>query len=206
LGLGLFDFSSLNHHLRASGYEAIHLPLTLIGGEGHAVLPSGFVVGARGGALLSSDGSGPDGLRRTFGGGFGTLDFGYALVHQRALLLTVTTGLGGYGMELGIGDGQSVPFDEVLQNPRRSSSVARGGVLLGLTIGIDGRVALGPAKDGGQGFFTLGARIGALYAPPIGSWSLSQGGDATGGPGLSLAGGYAALAIGFGGGREGSPR
>jgi hypothetical protein len=205
MGLGLFDFASLNRHLRANGYEPIDMPVTLIGGEGHAVLPSGFVLGARGGALLSSDGSGPDGLRRTFGGGFGMVDFGYAIVRRRAVLFTITSGLGGYGMELGIGDGQSVPFDDVLQNPRRSSSVGRGGVLVGLTLGVDGRVSVGPSKDGGHGFFTLGARLGALYGPAIGSWSLSQGGDATGGPGPGLAGGFAALTIGFGGGREPGP-
>jgi hypothetical protein len=202
LGLGFFDFSDLNHHLRQNGYEAIDMPLTMLGGEGHAVLPSGFVIGARGGALLSADGGGPDGLRRTFSGGFGMADFGYAFLREQAVLITLTSGIGGYGMELGIGDGQSVPFDQVLQNPRRSSSVGRGGLLVGLTLGVDGRVSVGPAKDGGQGFFTLGARIGALYGPPLGSWSLSEGGDATGGPGPGLAGGYAALAVGFGGGRE----
>jgi hypothetical protein len=202
IGLGLFDFSDLNHHLRANGYEAIGSPLTLIGGEGHAVLPSGFVMGARGGALLSPDGSGPNGLQRSFGGGFGMLDLGYAFVHERAWLVSLTGGIGGYGMDIGIGDGQSVPFDEVLQNPRRSSSIGRGGLLTGLTLGVDGRVSLGPARNGQNGFFTFGLRVGALYGPPLSGWSLSHGGDATGGPGPGLAGGFAALAIGFGGGRE----
>lgn len=206
LGLGLFDFAELNRHLRANGYEPIDMPLTLIGGEGHAVLPNGFVMGARGGAILAGEGGGPDGMRRTLSGGFGMVDLGYALVRERPVLVTITTGLGGYGMELGIGDGQSVPFDQVLQNPRRSSSVSRGGVLVGLTLGVDGRVSTGPSKDGGHGFFTVGARIGGLYGPPLGSWGLSEGGDATGGPGPGLAGGFAAIAIGFGGGREPPPR
>lgn len=205
LGLGLFDFSDLNHHLRAHGYEPVDSPVTLIGGEGHAILPSGFVIGARGGALLTPDGTGPDGLRRSFGGGFGMADLGYAFLRREALLVTLTTGIGGYGLELGLGDGQSVSFDEVLQNPRRSSSLSRGGVLVGLTLGVDGRISVGPAKDGSHGFFTLGARVGALYGPALGSWSLSEGGDAVGGPGPGLAGGFAALALGFGGGREPPP-
>ena len=205
LGLGLFDFADLNHHLRAHGYEPVNSPVTLIGGEGHAVLPSGFVIGARGGALLTPDGTGPDGLRRSFGGGFGMADIGYAFVRREALLVTLTAGIGGYGLELGLGDGQSASFDEVLQNPRRSASLSRGGVLVGLTAGVDGRISVGPSKDGSQGFFTLGARMGALYGPALGSWSISEGGDAIGGPGPGLVGGFAALALGFGGGREPRP-
>lgn len=205
IGAGLFDFSALNHHLRANGYEEVDTRMTMLGGEGHAVTPTGFVVGARGGALLSPDGSGPDGLQRTFGGGFGMLDFGFAFVRREALLLTLTSGLGGYGLSLGIGDQQSASFDDVLANPRRSTTLSRGGLLVGLTVGVDGRVPMGPLEQGRRGFFTLGGRIGGLYGPPIGSWGISEGGDATGGPGPGLVGAYAALAIGFGGGNAGAP-
>ena len=37
LGFGWFDLSSLNDRLAAEGYERISQPLTLIGGEGHAI-------------------------------------------------------------------------------------------------------------------------------------------------------------------------
>jgi len=205
IGAGFFDFAALNHRLRANGYEAVDTRMTMLGGEGHAVTPTGFVVGARGGALLSPDGSGPDGLQRTFGGGFGMVDFGFAFVRREALLLTLTSGLGGYGLSLGIGDQQSASFDDVLANPRRSSTLSRGGLLVGLTLGVDGRVPMGPVEQGRRGFFTLGGRIGGLYGPPIGSWGISEGGDATGGPGPGLVGAYAALAIGFGGGNGGAP-
>jgi hypothetical protein len=200
VGVGFFDFSALNRRLRAAGYETIDDGLTLLGGEGRAIMPSGFVAGARGGALLASDGHGPNGFERSFSGGFGMLDLGFALIRTPALLLTLTSGLGGYGVSLGISDRQSVRFDDVLQAPARSSSVSRGGLLVGLALGLDGRVPVGTVERGRRGFFTLGARVGALYGPPLGGWGLDEGGDATAGPGRGLTGVYGALAIGFGGG------
>jgi hypothetical protein len=167
-------------------------------------MPSGFIMGARGAAILTPDGGGPDGLQRSFGGGFGMIDLGFALIHASPLLVSLTGGIGGYGTALGIGNGQSASFDSALANPRRSTSISRGGLLTGLTLGIDGRVPVGePDAKGRHGFFTLGARLGVLYGPPLGGWSLAQEGKATDGPGAGLAGVYAALALGFGGGREG---
>jgi hypothetical protein len=203
IGAGWFDLASVNRHLRANGYERIGSPLTLLGGEGHAVTPSGFIIGARGAAIMASEGSGPDGLRRNFGGGFGMIDLGYALVNSAPLLVSVVSSLGGYGLELGIGDGQTTSFDAALQNPRRSTSIGRGGLLVGLGLGIDGRVPMGEVDArGGRGFFTFGARVGALYGPALGGFSLAQGGEATGGPGAGLTGIYTALTLGFGGGRD----
>jgi hypothetical protein len=200
LGAGAFDLSSLNDRLAAHGYERLSGVMPIIGGEGHAVFSSGFVAGGRGAAILGPSGAGPGTLRTSFGGGFGMADFGFAFVRTQHVLFTLLGGIGGYGWSLGIGDNQSARFDDVLTTPRRSSSIGRGGVLVGLTLGLDGRIPTGPAERGRRGFFTLGVRIAGLYGPPIGSWGLSEGDKATGGPGLGLTGAYAAVAIGFGGG------
>lgn len=201
LGVGAFDFSALNDRLTANGYQKLPSTRTLIGGEGHAVFDSGFVVGARGGAFLGGGADGPGGMRARFSGGFGMLDLGFALVHTKPILLTLTADIGGYGSGLEISDGQSFTFDDALKNPKRSVSMGRGGVLMGITIGIDGRVPIGQPEHGRRGFFTLGARIGALYGPSLGDFSSSGGAQATNGPTTGLAGVYGALAIGFGGGR-----
>lgn len=203
-GAGWFDFASLNRHLRANGYARVASPVALLGGEGRAVMPSGFILGARGAAILTSERGGPDGLERTFGGGFGAVELGFALVRARPLLVSLTGSVGGYGIELGVGDGQSESFDRALQNPRRSTALSRGGLLTGLAFGVDGRVPIGERDArGGRGFFTLGARLGVLYGPPLGGWTLAHGGKATDGPDSGLTGFYAALALGFGGGRDG---
>ena len=200
LGPALLNLASLNDRLQANGYEKLDTLATFIGGEGHAIFANGFVAGARGGAILGPSGAGPNDMQTHLSGGFGLIDFGYAFVHTERFLFTLTGGVGGYGLELGIGDGQSVRFDDVLQNPRHSASMGQGGVLVGLTLGVDWRIPTGPAERGRRGFFTLGARLGGLYGPPIGGWSVAQGGDATNGPNTGLTGGFAAIAVGFGGG------
>jgi hypothetical protein len=199
VGPGQFDFSSLNDHLVASGYERLNNLMTIIGGDGHAVFDSGFVAGARGGALVGPSGTGP-GVRTHLAGGFGMVNFGFAPVRTTHFLFTVTGGIGGYGLSLGIGDDQSVPFDSVLRSPRHSASLSHAGLLLGLTMGADFRVPIGRVERGRRGFFTLGVRVAGLYGPPLGEWNVSNGGEATGGPRTGLTGGYGAIAIGFGGG------
>jgi hypothetical protein len=200
LGPALLNLSSLNDRLQANGYEKLESVATFIGGEGHAIFGNGFVAGARGGAIFGPSGAGPDDMRAHLNGGFGLLDFGYAFVHTERFLFTFTGGIGGYGMDLSIGNGQSVRFDDVLRDPRHSASMSQGGVLVGLTLGIDWRIPTGHMERGRRGFFTMGARIGGLYGPPIGGWGIANGGDATDGPNTGLTGGFAALAIGFGGG------
>jgi len=205
LGAALLDLSALNDRLAASGYQRIPSVMTFIGGEGRAVFPSGFIAGARGGALINPGGQGPGNMRTHFGGGFGLVDFGFALVHTQPILLSLTGGIGGYGLSLGIGDEQSVRFDTALANPRQSLTLSRGGLLAGLTLGLDGRVPMGPAEHGRRGLFTMGLRVGGLYGPALGAWGLAEGSNATAGPSTGLTGGYALLALGFGGGNVETP-
>jgi hypothetical protein len=200
IGGAVLDLSSLNNRLAASRYEKVNSTMVVIGGEGHAVFDSGFVVGGHGAAIVGSDGQGPDALQTDFGGGFGLFDFGFALVRTPAALLTLTGGIGGYGLSLRIGEDESARFDDVLANPKRGTTLTCGGVLVGLTVGFDGRIPIGKAERGRRGFFTLGARLGALYGPPLGGWSLPDGSDAKRGPSTGLTGAYTALVIGFGGG------
>jgi hypothetical protein len=126
-------------------------------------------------------------------------DFGFAPVRTQSLLFTMTGGIGGYGLNLGIGTKDRVSFDDVLDDPRRSASLSRGGVLVGATLGLDVRIPLGRAERGHQGFFTVGLRVGGLYGPAIGKLSLAEADEVSGAPDVGLAGGFAVLALGFGG-------
>ena len=90
----------------------------------------------------------------------------------------------------------------MLKNPKRGTSLGQGGVLVGLTLGIDGRIPIGQVEHGRRGFFTLGVRAGGMYGPALGTWGFPGGADAKGGPSIGLNGGWAALAIGFGGGKS----
>lgn len=199
LGAAFFNLSSLNDRLAANGYERLSDVATLIGGEGRAIFDNGFLIGARGAGFFYPDADGPNSVQADFGGGFGMLDVGVAFVRRQHVDLTLTAGLGGYGWSLSLSDRASDSFDDVLQNPARSASVGRGGLLTGLTLGCDARVPFGPIERGRRGFFTIGARLGVLYGPALGGWGLGEGGEATGGPDDALFGAFAAAAIGFGG-------
>ncbi len=201
IGLGFFDLSSLNDRLAAAGYERIPSMLTVIGGEGHAIFSSGFVVGGMGAAILSRGGNGPDDVETEFGGGFGMVDLGFALVHTRGLTFVLGGGVGGYGIGLSIQETGGARFSEVLETPRRSATLGRGGVLASVMLRLEGKVPIGGVERGRQGFFALGLRAGGLYGPAMGHWSLDNGSEVTGDPDTALAGFYAALTLGFGGRR-----
>jgi hypothetical protein len=206
LGAGLFDWSRLNDRLAANGYERIPNTMTIIGAEGHAVLASGFVIGGRGAAIISPEGDGPNAFTRSFGGGFGMADLGFAPVHTQTLLLAVLAGIGGYGVSLDISEESSAAFDSVLVDPERSASLSTGGLMGALTLAFDVRVPVGQPKRRQQGFFTLGARVSGMYGPPMGDWELAEDRTATGGPSQSLLGAAATLAVGFGGGNLHTPQ
>jgi hypothetical protein len=199
IGPGWFDLSGLNDRLAAQGYERISQPLTVIGGQGHAIFNSGVVMGGMGAGVLGPSGDGPSGVRTQFGGGFGMGEFGFALVHSQAVLFTVTGGVGWYGWSLSIDEPGSTSFDSALENPRRGTTLNRDGLLLGAAVSFEGRVSIGKPERGRQGFLSLGVRAGGLYGPPISDWTLSDGSEATSGPDDAMAGFYAAVTVGFGG-------
>jgi hypothetical protein len=200
IGVGFFDFSALNARLAASGYDRVTSAPVVIGGEGHAVLKSGLVLGGHGVGVATPTGSGPGQTQTSFGAGYGMFDFGFAPVRSQHLLVLALAGFGGYSVGINLGDNQGAKFDDVLADPRRSTSLSHAGLLFGLTLGVDGRVPLGKPERGQRGFFTVGLRVGGLYGLPLGNWTLPQGARVSAGPYGGLRGGVAMVAIGFGGG------
>jgi len=200
VGAGFFDLSSLNDRLRARGYERLTGLIPVIGGELRAIHDNGFVMGAYGAAILDKTGDGPGGLQTSWGGGFGLLDLGYAPVHSRSFTVSVSGGIGGYGLTLDVADTRDTTFGEVLDMPRRGTSLTRGGVLFGLMLRVDGRIPIGEVRNERQGYIALGLRVNGLLGVAVGDWSFANDGDddADGGPLGTLTGVYAALVIGWG--------
>jgi hypothetical protein len=200
LGAAFIDLSDLNDHLSAAGFEEVDSAMVLLGGQAHAVFESGFVVGGHGGAFLTPSADGPGEVRASVGGGFGMADFGFAFVHTPSSLLTLTGGIGGYGLGVDLSEHRTLAFDDVLDDPRRSASLSAGGLLVGITLGFDGRIPIGDVdEEGMRPFFGVGARAGALFGPPLGEWTLGDGTETTGGPSTTFASAYAALLLSFGG-------
>jgi hypothetical protein len=199
IGILHVDQSALNRRLTESGYQRLSPTLTLVGGEGRAVLTSGVVVGARGSALVSEGGRGPGNWNTRLDGAMGMLNLGYALFRAETLSLTLTADIGAYGLSLELSQQDPADFDEILAEPGRSVSLRRGGILTGLTLGLEAHVPL--AVEQWRHFVSVGVRLSALYGPPVGDWG-SEGGEVSAGPALQLTGGYAALSFGFGSSAE----
>jgi hypothetical protein len=105
-------------------------------------------------------------------------------------------GVEGVGVFGDVYDDRHARFDDVLADPKRGASLNYGGVLGSLTLAMDWRVGRGNERN--RTFFTLGTRVGGLYGPTIGDGGLAWNARASSSPAFALAGGFIALAIGFG--------
>lgn len=101
-------------------------------------------------------------------------------------------------MKLKIVQQEKIPsFDEVIEDPRRSSELSTGGFLLSPAIGLDYLFDLGEnEKDNGG--WAVGLQLGYTFAPVKDDWEV-DGIEVSGGPELGITGPYIRLLIGGGG-------
>ena len=200
VGAGLFELAGLNGRLEAAGYERLEGITPVIGGELRVIHPSGLLTGIYGAAILPNTGSGPSGVRSSWNGGFGLLEAGWAFVHLPGFALSLSGGAGGYWASLDVHRRGDASFTDVLEDPRRGTSLGVGGLLLGAVLRADGRIPLGAPRDDRQSYLAVGLRVTGLWGPALGGWDFDEYNDDVGdGPSGNLAGVYAALVIGWGG-------
>ena len=196
-GFHQLDLDELNQRLRGRGIPAFEDAFVTLGGGGHAEIGR-LLLGGEGHALLEqSETSGA--YQRKLAGGLGFFDVGFVLARPERLRAYTLLGLGAGGINLKTYERQLPSFDEVLDEPRRASDVASGGVLAQLSLGADVllRVRETPRGTGG---LTLGARVGYVFAPWVSEWQLN-GAEAPGGPEVGLGGPYLRISLGGGGSR-----
>jgi hypothetical protein len=201
-GFQQLDLDELNQRLRGRGIPAFEGGFVTLGGGGHAEIGR-LLLGGEGHALLEhSETSGA--YQRKLAGGLGFFDVGFVLARPERVRAYALLGLGAGGINLKTYERQLPSFDEVLDEPRRASDVASGGVLAQISLGGDVllRVRETPRGTGG---LTLGARVGYVFAPWVSEWQLN-GAEAAGGPEVGLGGPYLRISLGGGGSRpRGSP-
>jgi hypothetical protein len=198
-GAGLFELAGLNDRLDDAGYSRIDGFSPVIGGELRVIHPSGFLTSLYGAALLPNTGSGPDRLRASLRGGFGLLDAGWAFVHLPGFTLSLSGGVGGYWTSLDIYQRGDAEFADVLENPRRGTSLGVSGLLLGAVLRADGRIPLGPPRHYRQSYLAVGLRVTGLWGPALSGWDFAEhDNQVDDGPAGHLSGVYAAVVIGWG--------
>ena len=124
----------------------------------------------------------------TIGGG--ELDFGYCVVKQAHLLVAPMLGIGVnvYDIALSPVNNDFSNFNNLLQNPRRTSSASSAALLLSPQLMVTVPIS----------FVGLQLRGGYQYQPASSKWKLSEGGKLQEGPSMAKGTPFMALSVVFG--------
>jgi hypothetical protein len=191
------DIGNLNTRLRTNGYQTYPGTFLSLGGSGYGIRGR-FLFGAEGVGVIGGNKSatiGTDLFKTSLNGGYGLFKIGYIVFRQGGLIVYPALGIGGGGLNLGINRQETVSFDSVLQDPRRSTNLGTGFFLIDLGVGADNLIILRHMGNR-EGGFAFGLRAGYLFAPFRAGW-----GDALNGPDVGIQGAYIRLALGGGGSR-----
>ncbi len=133
--LGMIDFSPVNRHLQANGFEQLSSTHWMFGGGGYAIA-NRTIIGGAGWGGSQTVASESVFCEVSYGGG--EFRAGYLIIDLKNLLIAPMIGIGGGGYTIHLEPYQHKPFsfDELLQNPGRTSTISYSGFCLNPQIGI----------------------------------------------------------------------
>ena len=194
--VGIVNFSGLDDALATGGItQKLGSMQWGFGGGGLAIIDR-VVIGGSGWG--SSQTVGSDSLRATVEIAGGEFDLGYQLFSLKRLLIAPMLGIGGsgYSIELQKLSGTAPNFNELLQNPGRTSTVSFSSFSLTPQLMITIPVS----------FVGLQLRGGYCYTPVNPEWKLANGGKLPSGPAISKGMPFVTLNVVFGGFEGGTRR
>lgn len=181
------DFSGLNDAFARQGIGKLSSTHAVTGCSGfgvfgHAVF--GFA-GWDGDQTVSSESLA---AKLTIRGG--EFNFGYSVVKQAHLLVAPMLGIGVnvYDIALSPVNNDFSNFNNLLQNPRRTSSTSSAALLLSPQLMVTVPIS----------FVGLQLRGGYQYQPASSKWELSEGGKLTEGPSMAKGTPFVAMSVVFG--------
>ena len=194
VGIRTFDFTELNGRLRSHGYTQLDDAVLALGAGGYRLYRS-IAIGGDINFLGGRRKEAQDGhYNLLIYGATAALNLGYPLRQTPRLTVLPTVGLGATGIKLNIEDRTSGSFDEVLEAPGRSSSLARSSIALNAGLALDLTPSARSGMHGWRGT-VIGLRSGYSFSPASGPWRLNQS-DVSGSPDLDLHGFYFTLTFG----------
>ncbi len=197
IGGQLTDISQLNQHLTAANYTKFSDQFYSVGGAGYGIL-NNFIIGGEGHALVGRNGDNTSRTHQTtLNGGSGAFNMGYIIYAHKYYWLYPYIGIGGETISLKIRSRENPPFDDVLTNPNRSSTLNTSGMILTAGLGWDYLFNFSHNEKhfGGLG---IGIRFGYTYTLFKEAWQLN-GADIGSGPDISITGPFVRMLIGGGG-------
>jgi len=204
------DLDGLNASLAGAGFPTFDDGFLTLGGFG--LWGAGDVLlGFEGHGFLPREEDTADGTYRTrLTGGYGMFNLGWLAWSDDRLDVYPIFGVGGGAMQLDLIERTSPLFDDVLDDPARSSRLASETWLLSAAVGADWRFGGGDddrrerarrdrdddEDDDGRGGLFLGVRTGWVWAPGDVNWELDELNDVAGGPETAPTGFFVRLSIG----------
>lgn len=196
IGIGSLDIDGVNTRLEAAGMSTFSNNFLSLGGGGHSI-NGNLILGGEGHGMGVGEISEGD-YTSSLSVGYGFFDIGYAVYSTDAFYVYPLIGIGGGGMSVRIVErGTSPSFNDVLENPKRGVEISTGGFLLNLSLGTDYVFAMEKGKNG-RGGFSIGLRIGYVFTPIKGDWSMDET-KLSGSPETAITGPYVRLLLGGGG-------
>ena len=194
IGVARTDNAHLDQRLSENGYPTFGESARTVNLGGYRLLSSNVMAGAELNGLIWGEHrhAGNDvGL----GGGYGTLGGGYMFMRSHRVRVYPRVGIGAGGLGLWIdNESDSIPFNDVLANPRSSRPDSREPVLnrSGFVLDLGGGAELLKGKRSGV---MAGVRAGYVLASFGKHWTFSDR-KVSGGPDASISGFYVLVILG----------
>lgn len=196
-GRAMLDLDALNSRLEERGYSSMSDNFFSTGGGMHWIYKSGLILGGEIQTLLGGE-TVSGYYKHSLTAGYGIFDIGYTVFRKNELRIYPLLGVGGGAINFKISEA-IVPssFNDVLDNPRRSSQLWTGGFLLNVALGMDYLLTIGE-DERGKGGFVFGVRAGYILSPSKGGWTLGET-ELADAPEMQMTGPYIRLMFGGGG-------
>jgi hypothetical protein len=190
------DLKTLNARLESKGYPTFSDNFFSLGGGGYKII-NWVVIGGEGHGFLGRETLTTTGnYKVSLSGGYGFLNVGYLVYSLENLNVYPLLGFGKGKMRLKFVERGVPSFNEVLEDPRRSTEFSTGGFLVNAALGADGLLKL-RENEKGKGGFVIGLCAGYTFTPVKGDWVV-EGMDISDGPLIGITGPYVRVMLGGG--------
>lgn len=194
VGMQKIDVKNLNSLLRLNNYPSLDESYTSVGGGGYGIV-NNFVIGGEGHGLIGTEVSNQN-YKVNLTAGYGMFNIGYVIYNNYGLKIFPLVGFGAGGIDLRINEKTSLDFTDVLNNPKRGSSLSMAGLML--NIGVNGGYIVNFNEEKNEGGVLIGITVGYTHFLKLGNWTLFEN-DISGGPNIGISGFYVRFNIGGGG-------
>jgi hypothetical protein len=175
LGYGT-NFSDMNKILKNETFPTISPGGIQLGGGGFGIIKN-ITVGGEGYGFFVLSQPEAKNLKISFGGGFGTFNFGYVVYNTKSFILSPFIGVGWGSNSITVQErtGETIQFDSgLLQGKNLKESIVSRGVFV-LSAGVAGNF-LTFGKETAKSFagLILGFRLGYIFEPFGSKWKIGD--------------------------------